>query len=83
MVAVLPVLISPGDILKALVSNVAGNGVTTGVVVVTIVVVVVVTTGVEVVVTTGVVVVVTTGVEVVVTTGVVVVVATDELAGTP
>ena len=76
MVAVSPVLISLGDMDKALVSNVAGNGVTTGVVVVMITgVVVVVPIGV-VVVTTGllvvVVVVVTTGVVVATTMGVVV-----------
>ena len=69
MVAVSPVLISLGDMDKALVSNVAGNGVTTGVVVVMVTgVVVVVTTGVLVVV----VVVVTTGVVVATTMGVVV-----------
>lgn len=74
MVSVSPVLISLGDMDKALVSNVAGSGVTTGVVVVVVTgVVVVVPIGV-VVVTTGVVVVVvvTTCVVVVVTMGVVI-----------
>jgi len=73
MVSVSPVLISLGDMDKALVSNVAGSGVTTGVVVVVVTgVVVVVPIGV--VVTTGVVVVVvvTTCVVVVVTMGVVI-----------